>query len=117
MNNMAPCCFFSFTGFQIFVPAGALHAPPYFQVVGVNGALFTAPAGVGLALAVWKRQLRWPIAGLVLSVFGHAVYDVLLARGWGGGAISSLWILVLWIGVIVAAPRLAKLPLIKVAPG
>ena len=35
--TLPPCIIFSFTGFQIFAPAGASNAGPYFQVAGSNG--------------------------------------------------------------------------------
>ena len=43
--TLPPCIIFSFTGFQIFEPAGALNAVPYFHVAGSNGPWLTAPAG------------------------------------------------------------------------
>ena len=53
--TLPPCIIFSFTGFQIFEPAGGLKAVPYFHVAGSNGPWLTAPAG-GRAAA----PLSWP---------------------------------------------------------
>ena len=46
--TFCPAISFSFTGFQIFDPAGAFHAGPYFHVVMSNGPWFTAPGGATL---------------------------------------------------------------------
>ena len=46
--TLPPCIIFSFTGFQIFAPAGGLNAGPYFHVAGSNGPWFTAPAGAAM---------------------------------------------------------------------
>ena len=50
LNSVPPVTFspriiFSFTGFQIFDPAGGLNAVPYFQVAGSNAPWFAAPGG------------------------------------------------------------------------
>src|SRR5262245_9488670 len=43
--TFCPAIIFSFTGFQIFVPGGALNAGPYFQSFGSSAPWFCAPGG------------------------------------------------------------------------
>ena len=43
--TFSPRIILSFTGFQIFEPAGGSNAWPFFHVVGSKGPVFMAPVG------------------------------------------------------------------------
>src|SRR3989442_32782 len=62
--TLPPCIILSLTGFQIFDPAGASKALPYFHADASNGPWFTAPGGatlralLSLPAGSRKRKLR-----------------------------------------------------------
>ena len=69
--TLPPCCSFNFAGFQIFEPAGASNAGPYFQVAGSKAPLLTASAGafcfapLSLPAGAASGNLEAPAFGLL----------------------------------------------------
>jgi hypothetical protein len=69
--TLPPCINLIFAGFQIFEPAGALNAVPYFQVAGSKGPWFAAPAGpafdapLSLPAGAASGNLLAPASGLL----------------------------------------------------
>lgn len=73
-------------------------------------ALFATPLGLGLALAVLRRRVWAAPLGLGVSIAAHALFDWLLARPGLPPASSAGVVLLLWLGVLLLTPRLARLP-------
>jgi hypothetical protein len=82
--TLPPCIIFSFTGFQIFAPAGGLNAGPYFHVDGSNGPWLTAPGGATvfalLSLPAGAASGKVSVPGAALFAYGSA-RGVLVAGG------------------------------------
>jgi protease PrsW len=87
----------------------ALEATARALAAPVTHALFTAPAGLGLALALLRRRPAALLLGLAASVTAHALYDWLLAQPSLPQGSSAGVVLVLWVWLLAAAPRLARL--------
>lgn len=73
-------------------------------------ALLAAPWGLGLSFAILRRRRAALLGGLALSIAAHAAYDLLLARPEIPPAASAAVVLVLWVWLLRAAPRLARIP-------
>src|SRR5689334_23220841 len=75
--TLPPCIILSFTGFQIFDPAGGLKAGPYFQAAASNGPEFTAPGGavliapLSLPAGAASGKLSFPASALL--AYGSAL--------------------------------------------
>jgi len=74
----------------------------------ITHALLSAPWGLGLAYAVLPRRRAALPLGLAVSIAAHGAYDLLLARGDVPRLFAPAVILVLWVWVVWAAPRLAR---------
>jgi protease PrsW len=75
----------------------------------ISHALLSAPWGLGLSLAILKKQrLALPI-GLLISIVAHGSYDLLLARPNLPPAVSAGVVLVIWVWFLWYSPRLARM--------
>ncbi len=71
-------------------------------------ALFATPWGLGLWAAI--RHRRWwalPV-GWLISVLGHAGYDLMVARPSLPNVLSALLVLAIWIWFLRTAPQLRR---------
>src|SRR5262245_6010547 len=98
--TLPPWFIFTFTGFQIFDPAGGSKAGPYFHVLGLNGPVLTAPGGATffalLSRPAGAASGNCVAPGFALLAYGSAV---------GGGCVCC------WLGVWavnVARPNAAQ---------
>ncbi len=73
-------------------------------------ALFAGPMGLGIAAFMLDRRIGWLLLGTSTSMLAHAGYDLLLGRSGLPAPLSAGIVLVLWIGFVLAAPRLARAP-------
>lgn len=77
----------------------------------VTHALFAAPWGLGLGALIVRRSYGPAVLGGAVSVWAHALYDLVLARREVPDPVSAALVLLLWAWVILrTAPRFRPVP-------
>lgn len=112
-------------GIGFAVAETALHAAGGFTVLELwprilaapmSHALFAAPFGLGVGALVLAKKPGWAVLGAAASVVAHGGYDLALARAGAHGVVSAGIVLLLWVGFILAVPRVAAQPTVARAP-